>query len=368
MKMPSLTIGRHTALMPVIQGGMGVRVSLSGLAAAVANAGGIGVISSSGIGLLEPDAKRNYIEANIRALSREIRTARANSSGPIGVNIMGVLGNYASMVETSIEEDADLIFSGAGLPLDLPAYRLKASEARGIEVGTALVPIVSSARAARIIAKKWLSRYSCLPDAFVVEGPLAGGHLGFKPEELNNPEMRLENIVAEVLEAVKEFEDKAGRPIPVVGGGGLHSGADICRLIRLGASGVQMGTRFVATTECDASPSFKASYINSSPEDVVIIKSPVGLPGRALKNSFIENFESQKPPFKCIFHCITTCFADKSPYCIAGALLNAVQGQLEKGFAFCGAQVAKIKEVVSVAELMESLRKEFELCEDPQPA
>ncbi|MFP4236777.1 MAG: NAD(P)H-dependent flavin oxidoreductase, partial [Desulfonatronovibrio sp.] len=234
MDFPSLKIKDLIARVPIIQGGMGVGVSLSGLSAAVANQGGIGVISAAMIGVDEPDIAKNPVQAHIRTLRREIRKAREMTSGILGVNIMVALTNFTDMVKTSVQEGIDIIFSGAGLPFDLPKYLTKESR-------TKLVPIVSSARAAKIICKKWLSRFDYLPDAFVVEGPLAGGHLGFKPEQLDDPEFKLENLVQEVVETVKPFEQEHGQAIPVIAAGGIYNGADICRFLELGASGVQLG-------------------------------------------------------------------------------------------------------------------------------
>ena len=226
---------------------------------------------------------------------------------------------------------------------------------------TKLVPIVSSARAATVIAKKWASRFGYTPDAFVVEGPKAGGHLGFKAEELQDPNHSLEVLVPQVVEAAKAMEDKCGRAVPVIAAGGVYSGADIMKFLDLGASGVQMGTRFVATHECDADDRFKQSYLSARDEDITIIKSPVGMPGRALGNEFITaSREGKKKPFKCVFHCVHTCEQEKTPYCIAQALINAMKGNLERGFAFCGANVARVNKIISVHELMDSLQKEFD--------
>ncbi|WP_165072466.1 nitronate monooxygenase [Desulfovibrio sp. ZJ200] len=361
MPFPPLQIGDLTAKVPIIQGGMGVGISLSGLASAVANQGGIGVIAGAMIGMKEPDVAKNPLEANLRALRNEILKARQLSSGIIGVNIMVALTTFSQMVRTSIENKADIIFSGAGLPLEMPRHLLQLCEERKQEFKTKLVPIVSSARAASIIAKKWLSRFNYLPDAFVVEGPKAGGHLGFKAEELQDPALALENLVPQVVEAVKPFEDRVGRAVPIIAAGGVYTGADIKRFLDLGAAGVQMGTRFVATHECDADVRFKQSYLAARPEDVTIIKSPVGMPGRALGNEFINAArEGLKKPFKCIFHCVSTCQQEKTPYCIAQALINAMKGNLERGFAFCGANVFRVNKIISVKELMESLQKEFD--------
>lgn len=351
-KMPELHIGDLVARMPVIQGGMGVGISLSGLASAVANEGGVGVIAAAMIGFKDNLSAKNA-EAHINALSREIRAAREKSDGILGVNIMVALTNFADMVRTSVKEGADIIFSGAGLPLDLPGYLHEGAK-------TKLAPIVSSGRAAKIITKKWLSKFDYLPDAFVVEGPKAGGHLGFKPEQLDDPDFRLEKLVEEVIEAVRPFEEQTKRKIPVIAAGGVYDGSDIRKMLELGASGVQMGTRFVATHECDADDRFKQSFVNATENDVEIIKSPVGLPGRAVHSKFLDAVrEGKRKPFKCPFHCIKTCDHSKSPYCIACALTNAVKGKLEHGFAFAGENVHKVKEIVTVHELMDSLKQEY---------
>jgi nitronate monooxygenase len=348
-----LKIGNLTAGVPIIQGGMGVRISLSGLAAAVANEGGIGVIATAGIGILEPDIATDWVGANNRVLKYEIRKARELTNGIIGVNIMMALSNYAELVETSIEEGIDIIFSGAGLPLHLPKLLNGRTK-------TKLVPIVSSGRAAKIIAKSWTDKYNYLPDAIVVEGPMAGGHLGFKLENIDNPEYKLENLVPEVLEAIKPFEEKYNRKIPVIAGGGVYSGEDIYNFIKLGASGVQMGTRFVATDECDASEKFKQTYIDTSKDNIVIIKSPVGMPGRAIRNNFIDDVNiGKKKPFKCPYHCIITCDYKATPYCIAYALLNASKGNLENGFAFAGKNAYRTMKICSVKSLINSLLDEY---------
>ncbi len=360
MSLPSLTIGDLSARLPIVQGGMGVGISLHRLASAVAEQGGIGVIAGAMIGMKEPDVGSDPRGANIRALSREIAKARELTNGILGVNIMVALTDFAQLVRTSIEQRADIIFSGAGLPLEMPKYLLEACEEKREEFRTKLVPIISSARAASVICKKWLSRYSKLPDAFVLEGPKAGGHLGFKPEEIDAPEHSLEVVLPQVLDAVKTFEDQSGRAIPVIAAGGVFSGEDIHKYLSMGASGVQMGTRFVATHECDADERFKRSFVEARAEDVTIIKSPVGLPGRAIRNRFIEAVEQGKKNFRCIFQCISTCNPEKSPYCIAAALLNAMRGNLEKGFAFTGANVSRVSSIISVQELMDSLQQEFE--------
>ncbi|TVM31361.1 NAD(P)H-dependent flavin oxidoreductase [Oceanidesulfovibrio marinus] len=359
MPLPSLSIGGLSARLPIIQGGMGVGVSLSGLASAVANAGGIGVIATPGIGWQEPDFKTDYVAANSRALRKQIRAAKDKTKGIIGVNIMVVLTNFAHLVRAAVEERIDIIFSGAGLPLNLP-------ELVDAKSSTKLVPIISSARAAKILCRKWLSRYNRLPDAFVVEGPKAGGHLGFKPEHLDDEEYALERLIPEVVKIVAPFEQESGTKIPVIAAGGVYSGGDIRKFLDMGASGVQMGTRFVATDECDADPAFKQAFVDADEESLTIVKSPVGMPGRAIRNEFLDDVEDgAKIPFSCPFHCIQTCEHKDSPYCIALALLNARKGSMKHGLVFAGANAHRIKSIVPVAQLMESLQQEYELSRQP---
>jgi nitronate monooxygenase len=353
MNLPELKIGHHISAVPIIQGGMGVGISLSQLAAAVANEGGVGVIAAAVAGIHEPDFATNSAQANIRALTNEIRKARRKTSGILGVNIMVALTDYPDMVRTAIAEGIDIIFSGAGLPLDLPGYLISGSQ-------TKLVPIVSSARAAQILCKKWLSRYKYLPDGFVVEGPKAGGHIGFKEHQIDDPNFSLEHLVSDVIKAVEEFEIKEGKQIPVIAAGGIYNGEDIYTFLDLGVAGVQMGTRFVATYECDADDAFKQAYIDAKKEDIVIIKSPVGMPGRAIHNAFIDSVnQGKKKPFKCPFHCIKTCKAQESPYCIAVALGNARKGKFKNGFAFAGKNAYRVEGIVSVRELMNELISEY---------
>ena len=350
----ALCIGDLTASLPIIQGGMGVGVSLAGLAAAVANAGGIGVIATAGIGMIEPDLFQHFEAANLRALRKEIRRAKALSpQGILGVNIMVALSNFGELVTTAIAEGIDVIFSGAGLPLDLPQYLPGGGR-------TKLVPIVSSGRAARIIARRWTDRYAHPPDAIVVEGPRAGGHLGFKAEQIDDPAYALELLLADVLAEIRPFEAKARRPIPVIAGGGIYTGADIYKFLQRGAAGVQMATRFVTTHECDASAGFKEAYLRATPEDLVIIASPVGMPGRAIRNQFLDDVRAgKKMPFTCPYHCIITCDYTNSPYCIALALINAQRGKMAHGFAFAGDNAHRATEIVSVSELVRILLAEY---------
>jgi len=356
-KMPTLRIGDLEAKIPIIQGGMGVGISLSGLTSAVANAGGIGTIATAGIGQFEPDWDINSEQADERALRKEIRAAKAGTDGIIGVNIMVALADFDSLVQCAVDEGANILFLGAGLPIRLPGTL--PLDKLG-ELPTKFAPIVSSARAAEIIFKAWAKRYRHIPDAVVVEGPLAGGHLGFKKEQLDDPDYSLEKILAEVIPALKPYEEQFNKNVPVIAAGGIYTGADIRKFMQLGAQAVQMGTRFVPTYECDASQKFKELYLDCKKEDIVIIDSPVGLPGRAIRNSFLERVSSGvKETFKCPWKCLKSCDFKKVPYCIGAALTNAKKGNLEEGFAFAGANAYRVDKIISVRELIDTLIEEY---------
>ncbi len=284
---------------------------------------------------------------------KRLRKAREKTLGVIGVNVMVAMTNFADMIKTAISEKVDMITAGAGLPLDLPSFLNKDSN-------TKLVPIVSSARAARIICEKWKANYDYLPDAVIVEGPRAGGHLGFKEEQINDMEFSLEKLVPEIVSELKVFEDKYEKKIPLFAAGGIYTGDDIHKILDLGAAGVQMGTRFVTTDECDASLAFKLAYINAESSDIEIIRSPVGMPGRAILSNFIRKVrDGKKQPKKCPFKCIKTCDISKSPYCIIVALINALKGNFENGYAFAGANAFRATKISSVKEIFQSLIKEY---------
>jgi NAD(P)H-dependent flavin oxidoreductase YrpB (nitropropane dioxygenase family) len=351
--MKSFSIGDLKIRVPIIQGGMGIGVSLSGLASAVANMGGIGVISSVAIGLVDNKGSSNYRQNNIESLRNEIRKARDLTKGVLGVNIMSVLSDFSDMVKTAIDEKIDIIFAGAGLPLDLPGYL-------GKGVKTKLIPIVSSGRAASIISTKWKQNYDYLPDAIVVEGPLAGGHLGFKAEALTIESNTLEKILDDVLQVTRDIRKKYKVSIPVIAAGGIYTGKDILNIMRKGASGVQMGTRFVATKECDASDGFKNAFIEAEEKNIQIIKSPVGLPGRTIFNNFLkEAYEGKRRPVSCNYRCIKTCNPKTTLYCIAKALHSAYQGNLADGFAFTGSNAALVKRISTVKKVFEDVKKEY---------
>ncbi len=349
-----LSIGGIKIPVPIIQGGMGVGISLSGLAAAVANEGGVGVISAAGLGFVHRFPALDYLQANIEGLKKEIRKAREHTKGVIGVNIMVAMSNFTDLVRTSIAEKVDIIFSGAGLPFELPKFLTPDSN-------TKLVPIISSGRAARIICDKWKSLHNYLPDAFVVEGPKAGGHLGFKNEHIEDTHYALEELVTEVVREIKPYEDKYHCEIPVIAAGGIYTGQDIFNIMQKGAKGVQLGTRFVTTAECDASPRFKQTYIDAAESDMEIIQSPVGMPGRAIHNQFLDKVrQGLKIPLRCPFHCIKTCDVSSSPYCIVTALYNAYKGNMKSGYAFAGANAYLATKITTVKEIFKELVDEWQ--------
>ncbi len=353
MKIPKLQIGSITADIPIVQGAMGVRVSLSSLASAVAREGGIGTISSIGLGDIEA-SKHEYERMSREALEREIRKAKSMTNGHIAVNFMGVLSNADDLITTAVREGIKIIVYGAGLPIKLPGL-VKDSSVN-------LLPIVSSARAAELILRAWDRRYKRTADAIILEGPLAGGHLGFSEEQLNQPEKySLDNLLPEVLEAVKTYEDRYGKKIPVIAAGGIFNGKDIARMLSLGASGVQMATRFVCTVECDVSQEFKQSYLDVKEEDIVIIKSPVGMPGRAIQNRFLQDLEIKgKLKIECPYRCLSVCKVNEARYCIALALLNSYFGDIDHGLIFCGQNAYRIDKIVTVKEIILDLLAELE--------
>lgn len=349
-KMKVLKVGEKIAKYPIIQGGMGVGVSMHRLAGTVSREGGIGVISMADTGYLEEDFDKNPMEANLRAIGKEIKKAReiAGEDKIIAANVMVAMEHYAEIIKECVKNKIDLIISGAGLPLDLPEYTKGSS--------TKIAPIVSSLRCCKLIIKQWVRKYDYYPDMVVIEGPEAGGHLGFKLDELE-PDKKpdLANITKEVVEYIHEVEKKAGKEIPVISAGGIWDGNDIQKYLDLGASGVQMATRFVATDECDASQAFKEAYVNATPDDVMIVKSPVGMPGRAICNEFVQKTKCDRIGIKRCYKCIKTCNVATTPYCITQALINSVKGNLNEGLIFCGSNVGRIKQIVPVHDLMQEL-------------
>lgn len=347
-KLKPLIVGDLEIKIPIVQGGMGIGVSTASLASAVANYGGAGTIASVALGFGTKDNEKNFARVSHEGLEREIREAKKLTKGVVGVNILVALSNYEELARITINEKADFIVSGAGLPMRLPEF----AEGSSIK----LIPIVSSARALDLIVKTWKKRYNRLPDAIVVEGPLAGGHLGFKLEDLElHKDIKLENLVMDVLKLVKESDLN----IPVIAAGGIFDGKDVARFIKLGASGVQMATRFVATYECSVSEKFKQLYISCKDSDIVIIKSPVGMPGRAIKTKFVERVMSgERLPVKCNYQCLKSCNPKTAPYCICKALSNAVLGNIDEAVVFCGSNASRVDKIVPVHELMDEIINE----------
>ena len=349
MELSSLIKGDLVAKVPIIQGGMGVGVSLSSLAGAVAREGAIGVISAAQPGYLEDDFSSNPLTANLRSLGNHIKKAKEiSNNGIIGVNIMCASKDYEEYVKCAIDNGADLIISGAGLPTDLP----KLVEGSNIKIA----PIVSPPKSASVILKMWDRRYGRAADMVVIEGPKAGGHLGFSNESLEEYESKdYDKEVLEIIEIVKEYENKYNKKIPVVFAGGVFDRKDIDHYISLGCSGVQMATRFVATEECDADINFKMAYINSKKEDIVIVKSPVGLPGRAISNKFMKDRKLINEKITKCYKCLKKCNMADIPYCITGALVRAVKGDIDNSLVFCGENAYRLNKIITVKELIKEL-------------
>lgn len=353
--MKKINIGELIVNIPIIQGGMGIGVSLSGLASAVANEGGVGTISAVAPGFKEPDFLTNFREANMRALANEIRKARELTKGILDVNIMVALTNFADMVQTAIKEKIDIIIAGAGLALNLPEYRPENSK-------TKLVPIVSTDRALNIIIRKWFKTYNCLPDAVVLESPYSGGHQGVKMDEVGDSEYDLEQQLPKVLALLSECERLHNKKIPVFVAGGVQTGADIRKFVEMGAAGAQIGTRFITTDECDASMEFKQQYLNAkSPDDIVVIHSPVGLPLRVLKTKFVKSIiAGDKKPISCYYKCLHTCDYKSVSFCIAKALINAQSGHIDEGVCCSGVNGYKNSKIISVHKVFEEIQEEYQ--------
>ena len=342
MSISELRIGDLCARIPVIQGGMGVGVSLSGLAGAVAAAGGVGIISTAQIGYRDPDFGRHPIECNLKAIGEEIKKAREKSNGGIiGVNIMVATRRYEDYVKAAVAAGVDLIISGAGLPMTLPE----------ISGNAKIAPIVSSRKSLSVISKYWQKKYNRKPDLIVIEGPLAGGHLGFSKEEIDaytvTNEKNYDDEVKAIIELANELE------VPVVVAGGVYERKDMEHYLEMGAKGVQIATRFVTTRECDASDAYKQAYIDAKKEDIVIVKSPVGMPGRAIHNAFLDKVAAGERFMRGCRQCIITCKPDTAPYCITEALINAVEGRLDEGLIFCGSNAYRANKIETVADIME---------------
>ncbi|MDD3131299.1 MAG: nitronate monooxygenase [Bacteroidales bacterium] len=351
--MKPLFIGDLKIDVPIIQGGMGVAVSLSGLASAVANQGGVGIISAAAIGMTEPGYRKKFHEANIRALRREIRQARSQTKGVIGVNIMMALTDHEALIKVAIEEEVDLIVIGAGLPLHIPRM-IREAGLSGHR--TKIIPKVSSAKAAHLIFRYWAEKYNTIPDAVVIEGPMAGGHLGFAKDKLDENRVPLTQLVKDTVAVMQNYRTAFNRNIPVIAGGGVHTGSDMYQVMQAGAQAVKIGTRFVTTQECDASDAYKQAYIDAKEEDIVIIDSPLGLPGRVVKTKFVEQImRGETKPIYCPVKCMSSCNYKEAPYCIAQALYNSAIGDMDQGFAFAGTNAWRATQINTVADVMNDL-------------
>lgn len=344
-----VVIGKKSLKYPVVQGGMGIGVSLGTLAGNVAKEGGAGTISAAQIGFREPDFYTNAEAANLRAIEKEIQTARKIApTGVIGINIMTVTKEYEEQVRKAAECGVDFIVSGAGLPVKLPEY------VKDFDV--AIIPVVSSLRSAQVLIKMWQKRYQRLPDAVVIEGPKAGGHLGFLPEQLEDiSDEEFEAEECRIIQYVRELGDAKQVYIPVIVGGGVNTASDLKHHLELGADAIQAATKFVTTKECDAHPLYKEAYINCQKEDICIIKSPVGMPGRAIFNHFLDQVKKGLRPVQKCYRCMGACNPAKAPYCITEALIHAVKGELEEGLIFCGADAFQAAKITTVKQVMEEL-------------
>lgn len=355
--MNELRIGDLVVKTPIIQGGMGVCISLSGLASAVANEGGVGVISAVGIGMLEDNYEKNFRESNKIALRKEIEKGRKLTNGILGVNIMHAASDFDDLLYIALQSSIDIVFVGAGLPLkkpvNIPFDFLQSSK-------TKFIPKVSSARAANIIFNFWNTNYNKVPDAVVLEGSLSGGHQGFKREELENKNWNFHDAIFETKKIIEPFEQKYGLKIPVIAAGGIFNGSDIFNAIHSGADGVKIGTRFITTNECDAAYNLKLCHLLCEKEDIVIIDSPVGLPARVIKNKFVEQIlNGEVKPIQCPWKCLKTCNFKEVSFCIAKALFNSAQGKLEEGLVFGSTKAYKANKIQSVKETIQELKEEY---------
>jgi len=347
-KIKPLKIGELTAPFPVIQGGMGVGISLSHLAGTVAACGGVGILSAAQIGFREEGFEKDPIGTNLKVIKKEICKARKIANGGIiGINIMVATQRYEEYVKAAVESGVDLIISGAGLPVDLPEL---VEESK-----TKIAPIVSTVKSAKVICKMWDRHYHRVPDLVVIEGPKAGGHLGFSRKQLEifTPEV-YDQEIRQIIELVKEYEKKYQKRIPVVVAGGIFDREDFLHALELGADGVQMGTRFVTTYECDAAEEYKKAYINVSKENIVLVDSPVGMVGRAVGNTFALA-EGKKEPVKKCYQCIKTCNPGDTPYCITNALVKAAKGEMENALVFCGENAWKCDKIEHAGDILREL-------------
>ena len=358
MERKVLNIGKHTISKPIIQGGMGVGISWDSLAGTVSKEGALGVISSVGTGYYEDKKyshkninEKPYSEENFYckdALKKIFENARKIcGDAPLACNVLYASNGYGQIVIDACEAGADMIITGAGLPTNMPEFTKDYPD-------VALIPIVSSARALKLICKKW-KRYNKLPDAVIVEGPLSGGHQGFTYEQCSQEEYQLENIIPPVIEEAKKWGD-----IPIIAAGGIWDKDDINKFLELGCAGVQMGTRFIATHECDASDNFKDIILDAKKEDIKLFKSPVGLPARGVRTNLQTSIENNTAPkVACISNCVAPCHRGEEAkvvgYCIADRLSAAYMGDKETGLFFTGSNGYRLKKLISVKELIDKL-------------
>lgn len=346
MPLPSLHIRHLTSRFPVIQAGMGVRVGNATLAAAAIRAGAFGTIASVGLGDIEK-SKTDFVNESNRVLVEEIHRARAltEGRGPLGINVMVALSNYEEIVRTGVAAGIDFILSGAGLPLFLPAFVGEAN--------VALIPIVSSGRATEVLVKAWLRKYQRRPDAVIIEGPRCGGHLGFTPEQLEHDQTcSLDQLYCEV----KEVLDRYDCPVPIILAGEVASRQDLEAALAMGYQGVQIGTHFITAEESGIAPASKQVFIDARPEDVVVIKSPVGLPVRVLRTPLVERvLAGQHEIFSCPYRCLRTCSPRKVPFCIAKALIATWAGDRDHGLYMTGCNVGPITRIYPLQEFFRTL-------------
>jgi len=361
MNLKPLKIGKYEIQKPIVQGGMGVGISWDKLAGNVSKEGGLGVISSVGTGYYNdknfggklvdnrPLGEENfYSKTGLEAIIKNAREICGDK--PLAVNILYAMSGYGDVVRNACEYGANIIITGAGLPTNMPEFTQGYPD-------VALVPIVSSAKALKIICKRWQKRYNRLPDAVVLEGPKSGGHQGFSYDECKKEENQLENLVKPVVEEASNWGN-----IPVIAAGGVWDKKDIQEMISLGASGVQMGTRFIGTHECDAHENFKQVLLNSKKEDIKLMKSPVGYPAQGVVTNLTRLVEKKEgPAIKCISNCVSPCKrgveAKEVGFCIADRLSDAYMGNVETGLFFSGVNGYRLNEIISVKELLEKLTK-----------
>ncbi len=359
MAFNKLKIGKHIIKTPIVQGGMGVGISWSGLAGSVSKEGGLGVISSVGTGYYD---NKEHVQRLVAERPLEVENFYSKEAlikifadarkicgkKPLACNVLYAINDYGRVVADSCEAGADIIITGAGLPTNMPEFTEGYPD-------VALVPIVSSAKALKIICKRWQKRYDRLPDAVILEGPKSGGHQGFTYDQCALEENQLENLVKPVVEEAAKWGN-----IPVIAAGGVWDKKDIDEMMDLGASGVQMGTRFIGTHECDAHDNFKDVLLNAKEEDIQLMGSPVGYPARGVRTNLTKLVEKREgPAIKCISNCVAPCNrgveAKEVGFCIADRLSDAYEGNLELGLFFSGTNGYRINEIISVKELMKKL-------------